>query len=114
MTGIEALEELKKGKAVRGINWYPEFYVYLNENGEIVDDTGHAGTLPASSFLNDDWEIYDKKKTGTRMIQVIENKIEQISNEILELQNQIIFKRSTLHKEEKKLNKYRGVGNGNK
>lgn len=114
MTGVEALEALKNGKAIRGIKWYPEFYVYLNEDGEIVDDTGHTGTLPASCFLNDDWEIYDKKKTGTRMIQVIENKIEKIFNEIKGLESQITLKRATLHEEEKKLNEYRGVENGNK
>lgn len=58
MTGIEALVALREGKKVRREKWKKEYYVYVNENGEVLDDTGHAGTVLVSSFLKDDWEIF--------------------------------------------------------
>lgn len=36
MTGIEALEALKNGKAVRGIKWNPRIYIILNEKGKMI------------------------------------------------------------------------------
>lgn len=58
MTGIEALSALKEGKKVRRKKWKKEYYIYVNENREVLDDTGHAGTVLVSDFFKDGWEIF--------------------------------------------------------
>jgi len=85
MTGIEAIEALKDGKSIRGIKWHPRIFIYLNEKGIMTDHLGYPASLTPSCFLEDNWEIYNGEIVGTRMIKVIELKIEKLKKELQEI-----------------------------
>lgn len=114
MTGIEALEAIKNGQAVRGIKWNPTIYIFLDERGVVMDSKGYPASLRSNAFLEDDWELYDESVVGTRMEVVLENKIYKIRNEIKELHRQIDDKTNDLKETILSLSDYRGGLNGNK
>lgn len=103
MTGIEALEELKKGKVIRRKQWNPEYYIYLNKDGEIVDDTGNSGTVLISSFLEDGWESFDNEEKAVDLIKVIKFKIYKLEKELKEIADEVKVKEEVLHNEYIKL-----------
>lgn len=103
MTGIEALEELKKGKVIRRKQWNPEYYIYLNRNGEVVDGTGNSGTVLVSSFLEDGWESFDNSEKAVDLIKVIKFKIDKLEKELKEIAEEVKVKEEVLHNEYIKL-----------
>lgn len=103
MTGIEALEALKNGKAVRGIKWNPRIYIILNEKGLLTDHMGYPASLVPSCFLEDNWELYDREIVGTKMVKVIEFKIEKLKKELQEIREKEKEKINELYDENIKL-----------
>lgn len=103
MTGIEAFDELKKGKIIRRKQWNPEYYLYLNGNGEVVDDTGNSGTVLVSSFLEDGWESFDNEEKAVDLIKVIKFKIDKLEKELKEIAEKVKVKEEVLHNEYIKL-----------
>lgn len=107
MTGLEALEELEKGKVIRRKRWNPEYYLYLNKDGEIVDQNGYSGTILVSSlvssFLENEWKSFDNSEKAVDLIKVIKFKIDKLEKELKEIAEEVKVKEEVLHNEYIKL-----------
>ena len=60
MTFYEVLPALKEGKKIRKNYWYKDIYIYINSNGEIVDQSGRRFEILLDNlcdFEDTCWEI---------------------------------------------------------
>lgn len=58
----EVLPALREGKKIRRKCWWNKKYIVLEENADIITNSGQRYVFTTNTLLADDWEIVKEKK----------------------------------------------------
>jgi hypothetical protein len=54
----DILPEIRKGRKARRKGWHPQGYIYLNQSGELKDESNYDWEVASyNDLLPDDWEL---------------------------------------------------------
>ena len=86
MKAWEAMKLLEEGKKLRDKNWKEGRYIYLDVDGDIIDESNNQYLVANISDISKEWEIYNEKEEDSRK-EVEDKKLKQVCNEIIEYVN---------------------------
>jgi hypothetical protein len=57
----DILPQIRKGRKARRKGWHPQGYIYLNQSGELKDESNYDWEVASyNDLLPDDWELVPK------------------------------------------------------
>lgn len=78
----EAMKAMEEGKKVRNKDWMEEFYIYLNEDNDILDERDAVCDLNFIGEKGSEWEIYDDRKPSPAILKTLANDLSYNSSDI--------------------------------
>ena len=78
MKAWEAMKLLEEGKKIRDKSWGEGYYIYLDADGDIIDESNNQYLVANISDISKDWELYDDRKKVSQFYKDMYKAIEEI------------------------------------